>query len=143
MAQINRKSYSATIEPAKQPGYSKVIVANITPTGYMHIVAVRTTFVNEKPVDSFTDVLIHPDRAGSVDIQKFDAVTFLGTSPRNAPGQAKEHTQYLWANGAQPFGKHLVSRNENNELVYAGIGIYALAEGTPEPLDPASELPKG
>jgi len=141
---INRKSYASTIAPADQPGILKCIVANTTMRGYLHIVGVRQSFdqLTGKATDHFVDLLIHPDRAGDVDIQKFDAFSIQGTSPRNAPGEPRENTVYQWANGVQPIGKHLVDRQTDGTLVYAGVGVYALASGEPEELDPSSELPK-
>ena len=44
MATINRKSFSSTIEPAKQPSILKVIVSNMTMSGFYRIVAVKTKF---------------------------------------------------------------------------------------------------
>ena len=141
MTLINRKSYSSTIPAAEQPGMNKVIVANLTARGYLHIVTIRTNFdAANKPIESFTDVLIHPDRALDVDVAKFDAVSLSGVTPRNAPGEPKPNTQYVWASGAQAIGRHLVKRIEVDGkpgLEYAGVGVYATAtapEPQPEPV---------
>jgi hypothetical protein len=143
MTLINRKSYSSTIPADQQPGMNKVIVANLTARGYLHIVAVRTNFdAAGTPTESFTDVLVHPDRALNIDVAKFDAVSLSGVTPRNAPGEPKPNTQYVWASGAQAIGRHLVKRvqlNGKDALEYAGIGVYATATAPEPQLEPAHD----
>ena len=142
---INRKSYSATLPPSEQPGILKAIVVNTTMRGYLHIVGVRQSFdqLTGKATDHFVDLLIHPDRAVNVDIRKFDAFSIQGKSSRNAPGEPRENTTYEWANAVTPFGRHVVDRTPDGTLVYAGVGVYALAGGQVEEIDPSTELPKG
>jgi hypothetical protein len=144
MATINRKSYSSTMPADQQPGIFKAIVVNTTMRGYLHLVAVRTSFdANNTPKEAFIDVLVHPDRAMTIDVQKFDAISVQGMSPRQAPGEARLNTQYVWANGINAFGKHLVKRTTENQLMYDGIGIYELTDTTGlqvEELEAASEL---
>lgn len=125
---INRMSFSSTIPAEKQQSINKVIVVNTTMTGYLHIVAVRTEIKNEQPVEVFTDILIHPDRAANVDVAKFDAISIQGMKPRQAPGEARPNTTYAWAAGATAMGKHLVKpiKLETGEdaLELCGVGLY-------------------
>jgi hypothetical protein len=132
---IDRKSFSSILPASEQPEINKLIVANTTMRGYLHLVAVRTVFENEQPIEKFTDVLIHPDRAADIDVAKFDAVSLQGLTPRLAPGEKRDNTTYHWGSGAKAIGKHLIKRmnatepNTPDTLVYAGVGLY----GTPEP----------
>lgn len=137
---INRTVFSSKIPATEQASINKVIVANTTMRGYLHIVAVRTKIENEKEVEVFTDLLIHPDRAAKMDVAKFDAISIQGFTPREAPGERKPNTEYGWAAGVTAVGKHLVEQaivgdtpeTEKQVLVYAGVGIYGPA---PEPTD--------
>lgn len=135
---IDRKSFSSKLSPSEQPGINKLIVNNTTIRGYLHLVAVRTVFENEQPIEKFTDVLIHPDRAAEIDVAKFDAITLMGLTPRLAPGEKRTNTTYHWASGAKAIGKHLIERINATEegqadtLVYAGVGIYGEAPVTTE-----------
>ncbi len=136
---INRKSFSSIIPAEQQGSMNKVIVANTSPKGYLHLVMVRTTIVNEQPVEQFTDVLIHPDRAATIDIAKFDAVSLQGLSPRLAPGEKRPNTSYHLAVGAKAVGRHLVeqvivedetTKEEKQVLAFAGVGMYGEPEVT-------------
>lgn len=134
MSRINRKSYNSTISANDQPGYNKVIVSNITGRGFAHIVTVRATFDEAGTMtEHFCDVLVHPDRAMDLDVQKFDCVTLNGTVERQPQsGVAKPNTRYVFAQGVQAIGKHLVNRivdeaTGETKLEYAGIGVFALA----------------
>lgn len=138
---INRTQFSSKLPATEQATINKVIVANTTMRGYLHIVAVRTKMVNEQPVEVFTDLLIHPDRAAKIDVAKFDAISIQGFTPREAPGERRTNTEYGWAAGVTAVGKHLVEQaivedeqtgEEKQVLVYAGVGLYGPA---PEPTD--------
>ncbi len=134
MSRINRKSYSSTIPAADQPGYAKVIVNNLTGRGFAHLVTVRATFDDAGIMtEHFVDILVHPDRAMDLDVQKFDAVTLNGTVERQPQGgTAKPNTRYVFAQDVRAIGKHLVTKLVDEatgevKLEYAGIGLFALA----------------
>jgi hypothetical protein len=139
---INRKSFSSILPPEKQQGYLKVLSVSLTPAGYTRISAVRTQLVYNKLVDKYTQVMIHPDRAVGLDVSQFDAVSFSGIQPRNAPGEPAPNTEYLWARGCNAIGKHLVETKELEDekthemkpvLVLAGLGIYSTADPSQVP----------
>lgn len=128
---INRTTFSSIIPAQEQSRVAKVIVANTTMRGYLHLVTVRTAIVNDVETEVFQDILIHPDRAANIDITKFDAITLQGLTPRNPAGEARTNTSYHWASGAKAVGKHLVEYAEGpngREAFLAGVGIYATAE---------------
>ena len=139
---INRKSFSSILPVAKQMGYAKVLSVSLTPAGYTRISTVRTALVDGKPVDHFTSVMIHPDRALGLDVAQFDAVSFSGIQPRQSPGEAQANTEYLWAKSVTAIGRHLVEPvldekgdevivEGKRQMAYAGLGIY----GTPAPTE--------
>lgn len=124
---INRTTFSTRIPAQEQSRIAKVIVANTTMRGYLHIVTVRTQVVNDQEVELFQDVLIHPDRAASVDVAKFDAVTLMSLTPRNPAGEPRPNTTYHWAGGCKAIGKHLVEYvdgPDSRQAFLAGVGIY-------------------
>lgn len=126
---INRTKFSTLIPAQEQSRISKAIVVNTTMRGYLHIVSVRTQIVNDQEIEVFQDVLVHPDRAASIDVTKFDALSFQGLTPRNAPGEPRPNTTYHWAQGVKAVGKHLVEylTDENSgerQTFLAGVGIY-------------------
>lgn len=125
---INRSTFSSTIPAEAQPSIAKVIVANITPKGYLHVTTVRTQIVDSKPVEVFMDVLVHPDRACNANVQLFDAVSISGISGRQAPGEPRTNTDYVWASGISAIGKHLVEKQADGTLKNMGVGIFAIAE---------------
>lgn len=144
MVTINRKSFSATIAADKQPGILKVIVSNMTMSGFYRIVAVKTKF-DEQGVgtDEFLDIMVNPrDLQGeSLDVQKFDAISISGIQGRNVPngGEPQKNTTYVWARGIKAIGKHLVEKVTNEQgqqvLQYAGVGVYATASPSDVPQD--------
>ena len=125
---INRTIFSSRIPAQEQSKIAKVIVANTTMRGYLHIVTVRTAVVNDQEVEVFQDILFHPDRAANLDITKFDAISLQGLTPREPMGDARANTTYHWGSSAKAVGKHLVEYNEGpngRETFLAGVGIYA------------------
>jgi hypothetical protein len=147
MATINRKSFSSTIEPAKQPSILKVIVSNMTMSGFYRIVAVKTTFdAQGVGKDSFMDIMVNPRDLGGeeLDVQKFDAISISGIQGRNVPngGEPQANTTYVWARNVKAIGKHLVEKVTTEQgqqvLQYAGVGVYATAspEDVPNSTEP-------
>lgn len=143
MATINRKSYSSTIPADKQPGILKVIVSNMTMSGFYRIVAVKTSYdAQGVGTDSFMDIMVNPRDLGGeeLDIQKFDAISISGIQGRNVPngGAPAKNTTYVWARGVKAIGRHLVEKVTNEQgqqvLQYAGVGVYAMH-------DPAEVVP--
>lgn len=144
MATINRKSFSSTIPAEKQPGILKVIVSNITMSGFYRIVAVRTKFdAQGVGTDEFMDIMVNPrDLQGeTLDIQKFDAISLSGVQGRQVPngGEPQKNTTYVWARNIKAIGKHLVEKTTDEHgkpaLVYAGVGMYATASATDAPAE--------
>jgi|GEM_PF-5560312 len=136
MARINRKSYSSTIPADRQAGYAKVIVSNLGASGFAHYVTVRASFDDAGVMtEHFVDVLVHPDRAMDMDVEKFDCVTINGAVERDPQGgesRRKSNTRYVFAQSVTAIGKHLVKKlvdetSGETTLEYAGIGLYALA----------------
>lgn len=126
---INRTKFSTLIPAQEQSRISKAIVVNTTMRGYLHIVSVRTQIVNDQEVECYQDILVHPDRAASIDVTKFDALSFQGLTPRNAPGEPRPNTTYHWAQNVKAVGKHLVEVLEDEhtherQTFFAGVGIY-------------------
>lgn len=140
---INRTAFNATIEPSKAAGVAKVIASSTTINGYAHIVTVRTSFQDGKPVEQYTDILIHPDRAADLDVQQFDAVMVNAPSQRQVLGEAKPNTQYIWAKGVKAVGRHTVNIEQvdgKRVVTPTGVQLYDLSVKQDEPeekeLDP-------